>query len=163
MVLDVLESYPGPLLLDADALNVLRGQADTLRQAADRLVITPHPGEFVRLFDVPMAELLLDPCLHALDAADRFGAVVVLKGTTTLVAAPDGRLSFHTGGNPGMATGGSGDVLSGLVTSLLAQGLSPYDAACAGVFLHGAAGDRAAEKYGRAAMRAGDLIDCIVF
>jgi len=158
-----LNEFPGKLLLDADALNALDAKPDALLAASGRVVITPHPGEFSRLFGVAIAEILANPVAHAQRAAAKSGAVVVLKGATTVVARPQGPYALYAGGNPGMATPGSGDVLSGIITALLAQGMSPWQAACCGVALHGRAGNRAAATQGQNAMSAGDIAENLCF
>nr|MDD6336507.1 NAD(P)H-hydrate dehydratase [bacterium] len=152
-----------PVLLDADALNAIADTPGILRRAAGRLVITPHPGEFARLSGVTAAQAASRPLEHAQKLAEALGIVVLLKGATTVIARPDGPAALHAGGNPGMATGGSGDVLSGVIVALMAQGLSPFDAAVCGAWLHGQAGDAAARARGMGAMRAGDIAEHLHF
>lgn len=142
-----------PLLLDADALNLLAAQPRVLPAGA---VITPHPGEAARLLACEVAAIERDRFAAARVLAERYGAVVVLKGAGTLVAAPDARVEVCTEGNPGMASGGMGDVLSGVIAALLAQGLSAQDAARLGVALHARAGDIAA-RAGERGLLASDL------
>ena len=142
-----------PLLLDADALNLLAAQPRVLPAGA---VITPHPGEAARLLACEVAAIERDRFAAARALAERYGAVVVLKGAGTLVAAPDARVEVCTEGNPGMASGGMGDVLSGVIAALLAQGLSAQDAARLGVALHARAGDIAA-RAGERGLLASDL------
>ena len=150
-----------PAVLDADALNALAGEADSLASSSAGLVVTPHPGEFSRLTGTPIADVLADPLGSARTLAGQTGAVVVLKGAPTVVASPCGALHVNPSGNAGMATGGAGDVLTGLIASLLAQGLPAEDAACLGVYTHGLAGDLAAESKGQAGMIAGDIVDAL--
>ena len=147
------------LVLDADALNVLAGRVEWLRRAGagPSVVITPHPGEAARLLGVSVAQIQADRTHSALQLAARSGAVVVLKGAGTLVATPEGALHLNLTGNPGMATGGTGDVLAGMIAGLWAQGLTPLDAARLGVYLHGTAGDLAAWQTGEAALSAADF------
>ena len=156
LVLQLYQQVRCPLVLDADALNLLAGKCDDLETAGPR-IFTPHPGEFRRLLD---SDLTSRDELEtaAMEWAARQQAVLVLKGHQSLVT--DGEQSFHnTSGNAGMATGGSGDVLTGLLVALLCQGLQPYDAARLAVYLHGLAGDLAAEELGQQALIASDLVD----
>lgn len=148
-----------PLLLDADALNALEGNAALLAKAKGPLVITPHPGELARLLGCKADDIQADREQAAREAARITGAVVVLKGAGTIVARHGETLSFNLTGNPGMATGGAGDVLAGVIGSLLAQGVPPLDAARTGVFAHGRAGDDAALRLSQTGLAACDLID----
>lgn len=143
---------------DADALNVLAGTPGTDEIGrGGTTVITPHPGEAARLLGTDPARVQADRLAALKALVERTGATVVLKGAGTLVGAPGRPAAVSLGGNPGMATGGTGDVLAGMIGALLAQGLAPYDAARLGVYLHAAAGDLAAWQTGQAALRAGDL------
>jgi len=147
-----------PLVIDADGLNALsRVPADSWPANRQRVVLTPHPGEFARLADVKPDRIRAEgPSLAVKFAADR-GVIVVLKGHGTVVT--DGRRLYrNTSGNPGMATGGTGDVLTGLIGALIGQGLDPFDAAVLGVWAHGRAGDLAAEHLGQTALIATDLL-----
>lgn len=147
---------PNPMVVDADGLNALATRPEILSQPAGPRVLTPHPGEFSRLLGnrkVPPDQRQL----AALELAKRSGAVVVLKGHRTLVADGDSQ-TVNSTGNPGMATGGSGDVLTGLIAALASQGLSPLDAARLGVYLHGLAGDLAADQLGQESLIATDLV-----
>lgn len=148
-----------PLALDADALNVFAGQMDELTKRTCPLVITPHPGEMARLLGQSTAEVQAHRFETARESAKRARAVTILKGAGTLVAEAGQPLAINMTGNPGMATGGMGDVLAGLLGGLLAQGLKPFDAARAAVFLHGRAGDRAADEKSAPGIIAGDLIE----
>ena len=146
-----------PLVLDADGINALAGHIDGLDSRRDRLtVLTPHLREFARLLG---REVGADKALEAEGFARTHGCYLVLKGHQTLVSCPDGQIYVNQTGNPGMATGGSGDVLSGMVAALLAQGLEPKRAITAAVYLHGLAGDLAAEALGEYAMTAADLLE----
>lgn len=146
-----------PLVLDADGLNALSGHIDRAKPRG-RWVLTPHDGEYARLMGVWPGE---DRPGAALALARRLNCVAVLKGHRTIVAGPDGTLYRNTTGNHGMAKGGSGDVLSGIILSLLAQGMEPLSAAAAGVWVHGKAGDLAAERFGYRGMTPTDLIRCL--
>ena len=149
----VLEHAACPVVLDADGINVLDGHIDLLRGAACPVILTPHEGEFLRLgggLDGGRAS-------GAVDLYRRTGATVLLKGHRTLICG-DGGLYRNRCGNPGMATGGSGDVLAGIVVSLLGQGLNPTQAAAAAAWLHGTAGDLCAREIGQYGMLPTDLI-----
>jgi NAD(P)H-hydrate epimerase len=147
---------PRPMVVDADGLNALAARRGTLGRPAGPRVLTPHPGEFARLLGAGRVAAA-DRQSAAVALAAHWGVVVVLKGHRTLIT--DGvRQAVNSTGNPGMATGGCGDVLTGLITALACQGLSPFDAARLGVFLHGLAGDLAAQELGQEALIAGDLI-----
>lgn len=158
-VLNLLKQVDTPLVLDADGLSVLEGNLDPIRQSKSELVITPHPGEFAGLFGIKVEELQSDRDALAKMAAAQLQVVCVLKGARTVVAAPNGRVALNATGNPGMATAGAGDVLAGLIGALLAQGLSSFEAACAGVWLHGQAGDLAAAAGAEISLSAGDIIE----
>ncbi|MBI3317376.1 MAG: NAD(P)H-hydrate dehydratase [Candidatus Omnitrophica bacterium] len=164
-----------PVVVDADGLNALKGHTDFLKEISGRAVLTPHPGEFVRTFG-----LVLPPHLYPLPhrgegrvrsdlfrkkaaeiIAHRFKIVLVLKGHHTVVAAPDKKTYVNKSGNPGMASGGTGDVLTGVIAALIGQKLSLFEAASLGVYLHGLAGDLAAKKMGEASLVASDLLDSL--
>jgi NAD(P)H-hydrate epimerase len=147
---------PQTMVIDADGLTALAARRETLGRPAAARILTPHPGEFARLLDVARVPAEQRESA-AVELAARWGVVVVLKGHRTLITDGVSR-AINTTGNPGMATGGSGDVLTGLVTALACQGLAPFDAARMGVFLHGLAGDLAASELGQEAMIASDLI-----
>ena len=148
-----------PLVLDADGLSAFAGQADVLKDRSAPLVLTPHVGEFARLSGLDKRQITDEPMAVARDFAGEFGATLVLKGAPTVVALSDGRVAVNSTGNPGMATAGSGDVLTGIIAGLMAQGLDAEAAACLGVYVHGRAGDRAVERLGEWGMRAGDIAD----
>ncbi len=145
-----------PLVIDADGLNALADQVEVRTRPGGPRILTPHPGEFARWIGRPVpAEQRIDA---ATELAARCGAVVVLKGHATVVTDGE-RHAVNKTGNPGMATGGTGDVLTGLIAALWCQGLQPYDAARLGVHLHGLAGDLAAEELGQVSVIARDLVD----
>ncbi|MGD9021889.1 MAG: NAD(P)H-hydrate dehydratase, partial [Lysobacterales bacterium] len=146
-----------PMVVDADGLNLLAERAGRGEVRRDDWILTPHPAEAARLMGGSVAEVQDDRVAAAQAIARRYGAVVALKGCGTVVAAPGGRYAICPLGNPGMATAGSGDVLTGIVGAMLCQGLSCHDAALAGVLAHARAGDLAAEKVGEVGMIAGDI------
>jgi hydroxyethylthiazole kinase-like uncharacterized protein yjeF len=150
---------PLPLALDADGLNAFAGRAGELAARPAPTVLTPHPGELGRLLGIATAAVQADRPAAARRAAAEAGAVVVLKGSLTLVAAPGGGgVHVNPTGNPGMASGGTGDVLTGILGGLLAQGLDPLDAARLAVYLHGLAGDLAMARLRGPSLAAEDLI-----
>ncbi len=150
-----------PFVLDADGINALESDSSALKHKRGNCVLTPHDGEFSRLVGAP-APLDREGRIHALrEAARQFNCVIALKGSPTLVADVDGEVFVNPTGNAGMATAGSGDVLAGVIGSLLAQGLSHRDAALVGVYVHGLAGDFAAARLGQRAMIAGDITECL--
>ena len=150
-----------PLVIDASALNAFAGHAAELNPAELPRVITPHPGELARLIGTDLDSIVNDRIGAARAAAETTRCVVVLKGHQTLVAEPDGHVWVNPTGNPGMASGGMGDVLAGIIGAFLARGLDPLDAACAGVYLHGLAGDILQEEFGDTGLAALDLADRI--
>ncbi len=147
-----------PCVVDADALNCIALDPTILPAQHPPLVLTPHPGEMARLMGTDTATVQANRLQIACEAAERFEAVVVLKGARTVVATPEGRIWVNPTGNAGMATGGSGDVLTGVIAGLLAQGMDVEQSATAGVYLHGLAGDLAVEETGQAGLIAGDII-----
>ena len=146
-----------PLVIDADGLNVLAGRAEILREAVAPVVITPHPGELARLLGKETADILNDRLGEARAASARLRCVVVLKSAGSIVATPDGEAFITRTGNPGMATGGMGDVLTGAIASLIGQGAAPVDAAWAGAYLHGLAADVLAGEMGMVGMLASEV------
>ncbi|HWG41212.1 MAG TPA: NAD(P)H-hydrate dehydratase [Gemmataceae bacterium] len=158
LLVAVLEQTTTPLVLDADALNVLVGRLDALRKHQGPIILTPHPGEFARLLgcDIPSVQTHREEL--AASFAATHGVVLVLKGHGTIVT--DGRRVYvNTTGNPGMATGGTGDVLGGLIAALVGQKLETFAAAQLGVYLHGLAGDLARGQVGEVSLIASDLLD----
>ncbi|MBK8947661.1 MAG: NAD(P)H-hydrate dehydratase [Flavobacteriales bacterium] len=156
---NVLRTTSWPLVLDADALNILAGSPDLLELLPPGSVLTPHPGEADRLFGPAMDTR--DRIAKSSSFAQKRRGVVVLKGANTAICLADGRVLYNATGNVGMAKGGTGDVLTGLITGLLAQGLSPSDAAIVGVWIHGLAGDIAAEERGADGMTAMDVVGAL--
>ncbi len=161
LVQSVITNCEKPLVIDADALNCICNKPEILKNLKVPAIITPHPGEMARLLHSTPKTVNLNRENTAIDFAKKFGVVTVLKGAGTIIASPDGEVYINHTGNSGMATGGSGDVLSGIIGSLLAQGAAPINAAAAGVFLHGTIGDLAAEKLGKISMLPTDMIDMI--
>lgn len=157
LVKELLSACTRPILADADALNLLAKHTDLLAQLPAFSIITPHPAEFDRLFGTQPDDFARIET--ARKSAARLGIIIILKGHHTLIAMPGGNAFFNSTGNPGMATGGSGDVLSGIITGLLAQQYVPEQAALLGVFLHGLAGNCAAKRRSEEALIAGDIVD----
>jgi NAD(P)H-hydrate epimerase len=156
MLKHIVQDAPAPLVLDADALNILSENRTWLAFLPKGAILTPHPKEFDRLTDTSATGF--ERLAKARSFAVRFGIVLVLKGAHTAVCSPDGTVYFNTTGNPGMAKGGSGDALTGIITGLRAQGLEPTSAAVLGVYAHGLAGDLAAKDLGMDGMLPSDLI-----
>jgi hydroxyethylthiazole kinase-like uncharacterized protein yjeF len=159
IVEQVLKQATVPVVVDADALNACAGNLNILKSAGCPVVITPHPGEMARLCDCTTDDVQSGRTDMASKVSKEASVVVVLKGSGTVIASSEVPVSINLTGNPGMASGGTGDVLSGVIVSLLAQGIGPFDACRAGVYLHGLAGDRAAWRLSQTGMVAGDLID----
>jgi hydroxyethylthiazole kinase-like uncharacterized protein yjeF len=155
----LLSDNIAPLVLDADAINILGLNKEWLSSLPAGSVLTPHPKEFERI--TGPASDSFTRLMAQISFSDKYNCIVVLKGAHTSVSLPDGRVFFNSTGNPGMATAGSGDVLTGMILSLLAQGYSPEHAAITGVFLHGSAGDLAAEKLCYESLIASDIIENI--
>lgn len=158
LVMRLLSSSTVPVVLDADGLTNLAAKPDAADPAANRLVLTPHPGEMARLLDKTTEEVLADPLGAAHAAAVRFSAVVVLKGARTLVVHPDGRWAVRCQPNAALAKAGSGDVLCGVIGALLARGLAPFEAACLGVVAHSEAGLRVRATRGTIGAMTSDLL-----
>lgn len=156
-VYKLLKSCKKPMVIDADALNILSLNRNWLSEITPGTILTPHPGEFERLAGKTSSGF--DTLEKQIEFSAFHKSIVVLKGAYTTIAAPDGRVFFNSTGNPGMATAGSGDVLTGMILSLLGQGYDPLNAALAGVYLHGLAGDIAAGKWGLESLVASDIIN----
>ncbi len=156
---EVIEKKSYSLVIDADALNIIAENKYLLAHLPPNTIITPHPGEFARLFG-PTKNSFQRIELQR-QKAKEYGIFIILKGAYSAIASPDGKLFFNSTGNPGMATAGSGDVLTGIITSFLSQGQSALNACLAGVYLHGLAGDIAASKFSQNALTASDIIACI--
>lgn len=150
-----------PMVIDADGLNAFKGKPNLLRKFRASAILTPHPNEFVRLFGGSVPNTEADRKKKAAEAARKFKVILVLKGHHTVVASPKGAIYVNATGNPGMATAGSGDVLTGVIAAMLGQKIEPFRAACFGVYLQGVAGDLAAKEKGEASLVASDIIDSI--
>lgn len=157
----LIQEVKVPMVLDADALNIISENKDLLSALPENTIITPHVKEFERLFGEckDKQQRIELQCVMA----QKFKIIIVLKGAGTTIILPDGRCFVNSTGNPGMATAGSGDVLTGIILSLLAQRYTPEEAAVIGVFMHGRAGDKAAEKLGMEAMIARDITNSLEF
>jgi NAD(P)H-hydrate epimerase len=161
LVRDLVAEIPRPMVVDADALTALAGHLEALKGAAAPRLLTPHPGEMARLSGRSIDEIQADRIDRARDFAVAHGVWLALKGAGTVVAAPDGRAWINPTGNPGMAKGGSGDVLTGMAGAFLARGLAPLEALLTAVYLHGRAGDIARDAWGEEGMLAGDIVEAI--
>ncbi|MFP6616999.1 MAG: NAD(P)H-hydrate dehydratase [Candidatus Hydrogenedentota bacterium] len=160
-ILQFIEQCRAPLLIDADGLNALSAGTDCILKRTHDTVLTPHPGEMARILHTSTEDVIERREECAKNIAKELAVTVVLKGYQTIVAAPDGSCVENSTGNNGMGTAGSGDVLSGLIGGLMAQGLSGHDAAQLGVFVHGLAGDIAADYYSQRGMIARDIVQCL--
>jgi NAD(P)H-hydrate epimerase len=159
LVNEILINARIPLVLDADALNAVAKDVAILKKSKVPLIVTPHPGEMSRLIGTSIEDIQKDRIKHARDFSDEYNVITVLKGSKTIIATPHGRVYINPTGNPGMSTAGTGDVLTGIIAGFIGQGFLPEDAAVAGVFLHGLAGDSAAQKKGEYGLIAGDLVE----
>jgi NAD(P)H-hydrate epimerase len=149
------------LLLDGDALTMLSASPESLTRREAPTVLTPHPGEMARLTGATIETLQADPIGHLQQAARRFQAAIVLKGATSMIGFPDGRVVINRSGNHGMATAGSGDVLTGVIAAMYGLGLPLDDAIGKGVFVHGLAGELAAGDSGADGVTAGQILSCL--
>lgn len=161
LVKAVLNTVKKPLVLDADGINAAVDCIDLIRKRRADTVITPHPGEAARLLGVTAAEIQSSRQAAAREIAEMTQAVTLLKGQNTLIAVPHGDMYICRKGNSGMATAGSGDVLSGIITALICQGLSAEHAAVCGAYIHACAGDISAKQFSQTAMCAGDIINSL--
>ena len=157
-VKELISRIKVPFLLDADALNALSGDAVVLQGATAPCILTPHPGEMARLMKETIESIESSRIDSARHLAEEQGVTVILKGARTVVATPKGDIFINTTGNPYMASGGMGDALSGMIAALASQGLSPNDAACAGVFLHGMSADLLVRDHPMTPVTATDVI-----
>lgn len=159
LVRNLIAKIDKPIVLDADGINAMTGHVDPLKKARSGLILTPHPGEMARLTGRDVSEIQKDRNNVALGFAREYNIVLVLKGHETIVADPAGQLFVNTTGNAGMASGGTGDVLTGMIAAFLAQGCEPFDAAALGTYFHGLAGDIAAKEKGLLSLIATDILN----
>lgn len=158
LVRQLLPNITKPLVLDADGLNALAEEVELLKRRQLPMILTPHPGEMGRLIHQSAEEIQRDRLRTAQEFAKRYRVIMVLKGHETVVASYDGTTYINDTGNPGMASGGCGDVLTGMIAGLLGQKLSLFDAARLGAYLHGLAGDLAANEVGQVGLIASDVV-----
>ncbi len=164
LLVEVIKNAEVPLVIDADGINIISRNINVLKAAKVPIILTPHPGEMSRLTGMSVKQIQSDRIQTAVDFANEYGVTVVLKGANTVVATHGEKTAFvNTTGNAGMSKGGSGDLLAGLVGAFLAQKVSTVDAAMMAVYIHGLAGDIAAEKYSMTAMSPTDTADCLPF
>ncbi|MBI4826108.1 MAG: NAD(P)H-hydrate dehydratase [Nitrospirae bacterium] len=161
LVCELIKRSNVPIVIDADGLNAIAGDTSVLKKSGAPVIITPHSGEMARLLNGKAENLQDDRINTAISFAKKTKTYLVLKGAPTIIAAPSGDSFINSTGNPGMSTAGTGDVLTGMISAFLAQGLSPLDASILGVYMHGHAGDIAAEKKGEHSLIASDIIKAI--
>lgn len=155
----LVETCDKPMVIDADGINVISENIDILKKAKNKIVLTPHAKEAERLLNVDCHDINLNKRVYAQKLADEYGVIVVLKGHKTIVADKKEKAFLNLTGNSGMAKGGSGDVLTGIIGSFLAQGMKPIDAALSSVYIHGKSGDNCKEKYSEKFMLPRNIID----
>ena len=161
LVLKLISEINIPIVIDADGLNALVGHLDVLKKTKGVKILTPHPGELARLLKVKKEVIESNRKSIAISFSKKYQCIVLLKGNRTVVASAEGKVYINTSGNAGMATAGSGDVLTGMIAALFAQGLSGFEAAKLGAYLHGVVGDLAAKEKTKVSLIASDLIDFI--
>ncbi|RKD30068.1 NAD(P)H-hydrate dehydratase [Thermohalobacter berrensis] len=163
LIRNLLLTTDKPIVLDADGINCVSKDKNILKKRKGITVITPHPGELSRLLDKSIDDIQSDRINYAKYTSEEYGVITVLKGNNTIVTNPKGELYINPTGNPGMATAGSGDVLTGVITSFIGQGIESMDAAIAGVFIHGLAGDLASKIKGEYGITATDILENIPY
>ncbi len=156
---ELIRNLKIPMIVDADGINVISENIDILKESKSELVLTPHPKEMSRLIGKDIEEIAIDKAKYAKELSEKYQITTVLKGSKTAIADKEGNIFINTTGNSGMAKGGSGDVLSGMIGSFLAQRLSPIDASMCAVFLHGMSGDECKKKFSSVSMTPTDLIN----
>jgi ADP-dependent NAD(P)H-hydrate dehydratase / NAD(P)H-hydrate epimerase len=161
LIRELLTQVACPMVLDADALTALAGHLQLLSRASSPMILTPHPGEMARLIQGSTRQVQENRLEVAAEFSQKHGVTLVLKGHRTVIAAPDGRLAINCSGNPAMASGGMGDALTGMISGFLGQGHEPFEAACLGVYIHGAAGDQGLCGRASRGLLASDLLEQI--
>lgn len=161
LVRELVTEVGRPMVVDADGLTALAGHLDVLKRVPAARCLTPHPGEMARMLGITVAEVQADRIEAVRAVCQRYGMYVALKGARTVIGEPGGKVVLNPTGNPGMASGGAGDVLTGMVGAFLARGLPPWAALQAAVYLHGLAGDLAREEQGEEGLIAGDILESI--
>lgn len=159
MIKRIIRETDKPTVIDADGLNALSRNIDVLKDKTSTVVLTPHPGEMSRMTGLSIEEINENPVKQAKRFAKEYEVILVLKGSRTVIATPEGKVYINVNGNPGMATAGSGDVLTGMITSFIAQGISCEKSAILGVYLHGYTGDMVANNIGEYGLIAGDIVE----
>jgi len=157
VISQLVSRYTRPVVFDADAINIMANEKSFLKMLPEGSILTPHPGEFKRI--TGFWENDFEKLEQQIALSEEYKIFIVLKGAHTTISTPEGKVYFNSTGNPGMATGGTGDVLTGIITSFLGQGYVPKEAAILGVYLHGLAGDIAAENLGEECLMASNIID----
>lgn len=163
IVASIVRNCVCPLIIDADGINAIAGNIHILKEAKCPVILTPHPGEMARLLSTNTLQIQSDRIGTARRFAMQYNCILVLKGANTVIADPEGEIYINTTGNPGMAKGGSGDMLAGMIASFAAQGISPIDSAICAVYMHGAAGDNTAKKLSQHSMTPSDMLDNLPF
>lgn len=163
VITEILNFHKGPIVIDADGINSLSKNPKVLTNSNSPIIITPHPGELARLLGISLKEIQENRIYYSKYTAEKYNIIVVLKGFNTIVSSPKGEIYINSTGNPGMATAGSGDILTGIIASLIGQGLTPIDGAELGVFLHGLAGDMARQDKGEYGLIATDVLENIPY
>ena len=163
LVRRIIQELEKPVVIDADGLNAIARNVNILNEKKSTIVLTPHPGEMARMIGKTTEEITNRPVETAREYAQKWDVVIVLKGARTVVAAPNGDIYINTTGNSGMATAGSGDVLTGIIAGLIGQGLTPLQAARLGVYVHGRSGDSSAEYKGEYGLLAGDIVEGLIY
>lgn len=163
LVKEIIKNARVPLVLDADAINCISSNPKMLKNHKSTIIATPHPGEMAKLLDISIEKLQEKRVYYSELIAKKYNMTIVLKGHKTVVASPIHGIYINDTGNPGMATAGSGDILTGMIASFLGQGIKPFEAAKLGVHIHGMAGDLANEKLGEYGMIATDIMENIPY